>query len=357
MTDSSRSPGKPSPVEQDHGPAPGPNLSVHPPNCSATVSFTDAELKQRLKERARDLGFDLCGIAPAVTPTTLARFEDWLGRGFAGEMHYLERRRDAYAHPEHVLAGVRSVIVLAMNYRTVEPPSTQPGEARVARYAWGTVDYHDLIRARLRELSDVLHKARPGCRTRGAVDTAPLLERDFARLAGLGWFGKNTMLINRRLGSWLFLAALLTDVELTPDAPHETAHCGTCTRCLDACPTSAFPEPYVLDATRCISYLTIELRTPIPDDLRPQMDNWIFGCDICNEVCPWNHKAPATSEPAFQPQAELVPLDARVVLAMSPDEFRETCGSTPLARPGLAGLQRNAAAVVANASKPSPRAP
>lgn len=306
-------------------------------------------LKDDLRAQALDLGFQLCGVAPAVTPQTLAEFRRWLAQGFAGEMQYLPRRAEAYASPDHVLAGVRSVVMLGMNYHTVDPPPAQPGQGRVARYAWGTGDYHDVLRERLRNLADWLHARRPGCRTRGVVDTAPLLERDFARLAGLGWFGKNTMLINKRLGSWLFLAALLTDVELPPDAPHATAHCGTCTRCLDACPTDAFPEPYVLDATRCISYLTIELRGPLPPALQAGVGDWLFGCDVCNEVCPWNRHAPVSTEPAFQPQPALHPADPQEFLSLSPDEFERRFAATPLARPGWEGLRRNAEVVLQNA--------
>jgi epoxyqueuosine reductase len=314
-----------------------------------TQPLSPDDLKVQLHERAREVGFDLCGVAPAVAPATLAQFHAWLDRGFAGEMHYLPRRRDAYASPEGVLPGARSVIVLAMNYRTADPPAQlQPGEGRIARYAWGSVDYHDLLRDRLRQLADWLHAARPGCRTRGVVDTAPLLERDFARFAGLGWFGKNTMLINRRLGSWLFLAALLTDVELPPDAPHATDHCGTCTRCLDACPTGAFPEPYVLDATRCISYLTIEQRGAIPEPLRVEVGEWLFGCDVCNEVCPWNHKAPRSRESAFEPLAALAPARAAEFVSLTPEEFAQRYAGSPLSRPGWEGMRRNARTVLEN---------
>lgn len=319
------------------------------------MSAAAHSLAAGLKQQALALGFDLCGIAPAVAPTTLAEFQHWIDRGFAGEMTYLPRRAAAYASPDHVLTGVRSVVMLAMNYRTADPAPTQPGQGRIARYAWGTADYHDLLRGRLRQLADWLHTTCPGCRTRGVVDTAPLLERDYARLAGLGWFGKNTMLIHKRLGSWLFLAGLLTDLELPPDAPHTTAHCGTCTRCLDACPTDAFPEPYVLDATRCISYLTIEHRGPIPEELQSEIGDWLFGCDVCNEVCPWNAKAPRSTEPAFQPQQHLHPADAREFLTLTSVEFQTRYGDTPLARPGLDGLRRNAQIVLQN-SAPAPGA-
>lgn len=309
-------------------------------------------LTEIIKTEAQRLGFDLVGIAPAVSPGGFSAFTEWLAEGFAGEMHYLSNREAAYEHPRHVLEGVKSLIVLGTNYNTQDPPELLPGEARVSRYAWGSADYHDLLRDRLKRLGDFLHKLQPGCRTRGVVDTAPLLERDFARLAGLGWFGKNTMLINKRAGSWLFLSALLTDLELAYDEAHETAHCGTCTRCLEACPTDAFPKPYVLDARRCISYLTIEVREAIPVDLREGMGEWLFGCDICQDVCPWNRKAPKTRELVFEPQPGLNPADALEILELDEDGFRKRFGKTPLARPKRAGLLRNAAIIVGN-TKPS----
>jgi len=263
-------------------------------------------------------------------------------------MRYLRGRREAYRHPENVLPKVQSVIMLGLNYRTEEPASSTSLSGRVSRYAWGTTDYHDLLRGKLRQLANTLHELHPGCRSRGVVDTAPLLERDFAQLAGLGWTAKNTMLINRQVGSWTFLAALLTDVELPYDAPHATSHCGTCTRCLEACPTDAFPEPFVLDANRCISYLTIELRGPIPDELREGMGDWLFGCDICQEVCPWNRRAPESEERTFQPRKDLHPADAVALLGLDDREFQQRFAATPLSRPGRAGLLRNAAVVLGN---------
>ena len=301
-----------------------------------------------IKTEANRLGFGLVGIAPAVTPTGFPRLTDWISAGHVGEMHYIERRHDAYSHPDRVLDGVRSVVMVGMHYRTEEPESLGPGHARVSRYAWGTADYHDVIKHRLRKLADFVHDEAPNCRTRVVVDTAPLLERDFARLAGLGWFGKNTMLINKHVGSFFFLGALLTDLELEADEPHESTHCGTCTRCLDACPTDAFPEPGVLDARRCISYLTIELRTPIPHDLRSGMQNWVFGCDVCQDVCPWNRKAPQSDEPAFHPNPLITPTNAAEWLTLDEEAFRNRFRKTPLARPKRAGLLRNAAIVLGN---------
>jgi epoxyqueuosine reductase len=316
-----------------------------------------ADLAQVLRERAREIGFELVGIAPAVSPAGVGPLHDWLSKGFAGEMSYMPRRKDAYSHPEHVLPGVKSVILVGLNYSdrswNASCESSGEGESlpggRVAKYASGSLDYHDVLKKRLKSLAAELHSLRPGCRTRSVVDTAPLLERDFARLAGLGWFGKNTMLINKREGSWFFLGALLTDVELPADEPHNTAHCGTCTRCLEACPTDAFPEPYVLDATRCISYLTIELRgQPIPTDLREGMGDWLFGCDICQDVCPWNRKAPESTVEQFRPVEDITPASLIGLLSLNETEFRKRFRKTPLFRPGRSGLLRNAAIVAGN---------
>lgn len=318
------------------------------------VALERRELTELVKQEAKRIGFDLVGIAPAVTPDGLGNFTEWLRRGFAGEMQYLPRREAAYEHPSNVMPNVRSVIMLAMNYKTEDQrrtDTTQPAsstDARVGQYARGSVDYHDLLRGKLNELADAIHGWHPKCRTRGVVDTAPLLERDFARTAGLGWFGKNTMLINKKMGSFMFLAGLLTDLDLEPDDPHESSHCGTCTRCLEVCPTDAFAAPYVLDARKCISYLTIELRSPIPAELRDGIGDWIFGCDLCQDVCPWNRKAPVTAEPDFQPQADLTPANALQILRMTEAEFNDRFQRSPLGRPGWQGLRRNAAIVLGN---------
>lgn len=320
------------------------------------------DLVPQIRKRANDLGFELVGIAPAVQAGTWDRLDEWLARGFAGEMNYIERRKEAYRHPSSMLPAVRSVVMLGMVYggadagdgKTLTPSSGGRGGpegvgVRIARYASGTRDYHDLIRERLSALADGVHDLAPGCRTRGVVDTAPLLERDFARLAGLGWFGKNTLLINKQLGSQLFLAALLTDLDLPADAPHNTAHCGTCNRCLEACPTGAFPEPYVLDATRCISYLTIELRgAPIPEPLREGIGDWLFGCDICQDVCPWNRKAPATQISEFQPDDALTGRSLQQWLSLTPQQFQADLKDTPLSRPGWQGIIRNACIAAGN---------
>ncbi len=308
-------------------------------------------LSERIKSEAIRLGFDLVGIAPAVTPQGVAHWGEWLQRGFAGEMSYMNRNTAAREHPSHILDGVQSVVMVAMNYRTTEPAPAGPLEGRVSRYAWGE-DYHRILRERLKKLGDFLHAELPGCRSRIVVDTAPLLERDFARLAGIGWIGKNTMLINKWTGSWLFLGALLTDAELEYDTPHEASHCGTCTRCLDACPTDAFAGPYQLDSRRCTSYLTIELRGSIPESLRPGVENWLFGCDVCQDVCPWNRKAPPSNEPGFDPRTSDGNVDLVRLLEMNDDELTAAISGTTLTRTRLRGLRRNAAIILGNSGSP-----
>jgi epoxyqueuosine reductase len=305
-------------------------------------------LTEELKAEAARLGFESAGICAAATPAGIGRFREWLDAGYAGRMHYLVDRHEAYQHPRHVMSGVRSVVMLSMNYSTEprRPPSA--GQARVSRYAWGTADYHDVIHGRLKSLAEFAVGRVPGSRARGVVDTAPLLEREFAQLAGLGWIGKNTLLLNKRHGSWFFLAALLTDIELEYDQPYEADHCGTCRACLDACPTDAFPQPYVLDATRCISYLTIELRESIPRTLRSGLGDWVFGCDICQDVCPWNHRAPRGRERAFEPDSALNSIDLVTLFDLDDGEFRRRFRATPLWRAKRRGILRNAAIVLGN---------
>lgn len=300
-----------------------------------------------IKAEARLLGFDLCGICQAVAPPGVDRLQTWLAAGYAGQMHYLPERAEAAGHPQHVLDGARSIVMLAINYRTEEPKQPRAGEGRVSRYAWGD-DYHDLIRERLGKLADWMRQANPETKVRGVVDTAPLLEREFAQLAGLGWIGKNTLLLNKQLGSWFFLAALLTDLELEYDAPHETDHCGTCRACLDACPTGAFVDAYVLDARRCISYLTIELRDAIPMELRSGVGDWLFGCDVCQDVCPWNHRAPQSDEAAFEPAQGMNPIELASLFELDDAAFRTRFRHTPLWRSKRRGLLRNAAIVLGN---------
>ncbi len=304
-------------------------------------------LTAELKLEAQRLGFSLVGACPAVQPPGLHHLYDWLDAGYHGQMHYLPDRREAYVHPRHVLDGARSLLVLATSYRGVEPAPCPAGSGRVASYAWGT-DYHVTLRERLNQLADFLTGHEPTAKVRGVVDTAPLLEGEFAQLAGLGWIGKNTLLLNKQAGSWFFLAALLTDIELEYDEPHAADHCGTCRACLDACPTGAFVEPYVLDSRKCISYLTIELKDAIPVELRSGLGDWIFGCDICQDVCPWNQRVAPATDTSFAPREGSNPLDLVALFEMDEAAFRTRFKHTPLWRPKRRGILRNAALVLGN---------
>ena len=316
-----------------------------------STTLTQTTLTQRLKAEAVRRGFSLTGVCPAVSPAGIGHFQQWLANGYAGEMHYLADRAAAYADPARVLDGARSVLVLAFNYRTVEPAaaSSWPG-ARVA-LCLGARLSRSAARAAAR-LARFFASRGAGARVRGVVDTAPVLEREFAELAGLGWIGKNTLLLNKQAGSWFFLAALLTDLELDYDHAHESDHCGTCRACLDACPTGAFVDAYVLDARKCISYLTIESPGAIPRELRAGVGDWLFGCDVCQEVCPWNHRAPVSETPDLQPAAGLTALDLAELFWLDEAEFRARFRHTPLWRPKRRGLLRNAAIVLGNQTPP-----
>ena len=306
------------------------------------------ELATELKSRAAALGFVLSGVCPAIDATGYPKLQEWLASGYAGQMHYLSSRAEAYRHPRSVLDSVRSVLMLALPYRTEEPQACGPGEGRISRYAWGPGDYHDVIHDKLHALADWLRAEVPDADCRGVVDSAPLLEREFAVLAGLGWIGKNTLLLNKPAGSYFFLAALLTNLDLSSDEPFAADHCGSCRACLDACPTQAFPQPYVLDATKCISYLTIELREAIPEELRPDMGDWLFGCDVCQDVCPWNHRAPLSGEVAFQPQTDENPVDLIALFELDDLAFKQRFRHSPLWRAKRRGILRNAAIVLGN---------
>ena len=260
-------------------------------------------LTRDLKQRALDEGFDLVGVAAAGRAHTAANLDCWIDAGMHGEMAYMADTCNLRSDPEGLLPGCRSVVAVAMSYRTDRPPSGSfsvgDGRVWISRYAWGR-DYHRILKKRLVRLGRWLVEAQPGAAWRACVDTAPILEREWAARAGLGWIGKNTMLLNRNLGSELFLGTLLTDVELAADRPLPE-HCGKCTACLDACPTHAFSEPRVLDARRCVGYLTVEHRSEIPGDFQPGMGSMVAGCDICQEVCPWTIRAPADLHPEFEP--------------------------------------------------------
>jgi epoxyqueuosine reductase len=302
-------------------------------------------LTAALKEEAARLGFDLVGATPAVSPPGIDRFNEWLAGGYAGGMGYLADRAAAFRHPQHVLEGAKGILMLGVNYRTAEPVAAGLGQGRISRYAWGT-DYHLLIRGRLRRLADFHGRLVPRARVRGVVDTAPLAERGFAEQAGLGWIGKNTLLINRRYGSWLFLAALLTTEELAYDEPVGHDRCGSCRACLDACPTGALTDARRLDARKCISYLTIELRDHVPPGLREALGDRLFGCDACQEACPHNGRTPSTDEEALWPEEDSNPIELSGLLLLDEEAFRRRFRHTPLWRAKRRGVLRDAALVL-----------
>jgi len=326
-------------------------------NRPAAANQGESLLVEELRQESIRLGFSRLGVAPAGPPPRQNLVRRWLDQGFAGVIRqWFERQEHLRADPATLLPGVRSMIMLAVDYATTagadqgdsaDADAARQGRGRVARYAWGD-DYHDLLRSRVNQLAAWLEARVPGCRTRGVVDSAPLAEREFAWLAGLGWFGKNTMLIDPHAGSFFFLTALLTDLELPVDAPLQVDHCGSCTACLEACPTDAFVEPRVLDASRCISALTIEDHGPITAALRPGMQDWIFGCDICQEVCPWNRHAPGSSEPTFQPRQGETTLSLAELLQLDDAAFRRRFKGSPLLRAKRRGLLRSAAIALGN---------
>ncbi|MDP9203453.1 MAG: tRNA epoxyqueuosine(34) reductase QueG [Gemmatimonadota bacterium] len=304
-------------------------------------------LEQLIKAQACGLGFDLVGITSLGPMETARAFDGWVARGYAGEMDYLSRAAEKRRDSRLPVPGTTSAIVVGLDYGGRAPSGP------IARYARGD-DYHDVMLGKLEDLHEWLACELGGSvKGKAYVDTGPILERDLARRAGLGWFGKNTNLVNPRIGSFFFIGALLVDLDLAPDTPFEADRCGTCTRCLDACPTRAFVEPRLLDATRCISYLTIELKGAIPEDLRGQMGTHIYGCDICQDVCPYNVKfAQELREPAFAPRAMIGDRDAqalaRELLTMDDEAFRAAFRSSPIKRAKRRGVARNAAVVLGN---------
>jgi epoxyqueuosine reductase len=325
---------------------------------NSALTMSPRELTDCLKSVALGLGFDQVGIAPAVSPPGYPDLLRWLEAGHAASMSYMTTQPANRAHPESVLEGVRSVVVVSAVYGRNDPENATllPTQGKVARYARG-VDYHRVLWDKLESLLASLHAQCPTARGRAVVDTAPLLERDFARLAGLGWIGKNTMLINRRLGSFTFLGALLVDVELAYDPPHDTNHCGRCTRCLEACPTGAFAQPYELDARRCISYWTIEQRGVIADENAAELNGWVFGCDICQDVCPWNRKAPPGRMAELDARPEWTDPDLLEWLSRDAAEWKSKLKGSAQARTKRAGLLRNAALVLGSRRLPAAATP
>lgn len=313
-------------------------------------------LKTQLKAKAQELGFSACGVAAAGESHTTKQLTGWLEAGYHADMAWMGRPDAVSKRADITLTfpGVKSVLVVAQSYRTHEPwdPDTH---ANVARYARGQ-DYHDTLTARLRQLLAWL-QTQTTCEGRVYVDTGPVLEREWAQRAGLGWIGKNTLLMSREMGSYVLLGELLLDIELPPDRPHLEEFCGTCTRCLDACPTNAFVAPRVLDANRCISYHTIENRKVAPKDVREKVNDWVFGCDICQEVCPWNHKA-GQDEAAYSPEPHLWTRPEMPTLLewllIPQAEFSARLKGSPIKRTKRRGMRRNAARVLRNRRRNQP---
>ncbi|MDB5355354.1 MAG: 4Fe-4S ferredoxin, iron-sulfur binding protein [Phycisphaerales bacterium] len=316
---------------------------------STTLDFVSQALAAKIKAKAHELGFDLVGVASAEPPQRGEYFRRWLDEGQAGTMHYLADRFEERTHPAAYLGGAQSVVCVAMNYHAhLEPTSLeqQSHQGRIARYALGD-DYHEIIKDRLYDLADWIRETVPGARTRCGVDTVPVMEKELAARAGIGWVGKNTCVINPRLGSWLLLGEVLTTIPLPADEP-AADHCGSCTRCLDACPTGAITAPYQLDARRCISYLTIEHRGEIAGEFKPQIGDWLYGCDVCQDVCPHNRQAPVAADPALQPRFPTGVLDVRDVMNWDEDAYRANLRHSAMKRVKLPVLQRNAAIVAEN---------
>lgn len=299
------------------------------------------ELKHKIRQWANELGFQQVGFARAGRLDEEApRLEEWLNRNYHGQMAYMANWFDIRLDPRLLVDDAKTVIVFSCNYFTEEQQATDA--PLISKYAYGE-DYHRVLKDKLKELLFRMKAAAGYFNGRGFVDSAPVMERAWAEKAGLGWRGKHTLLINRQHGSFFFLAVLVVDIAIEPDEPFKTDHCGTCTRCMDACPTDAIVQPYLLDASKCISYLTIELKDAIPESFKGKMENWAFGCDICQDVCPWNRFSTAHQEPRFNPPDQLLEMNRGQWMEITEDLFRELFPKSAVKRTKLEGLKRNLA--------------
>lgn len=303
-------------------------------------------MEERIKHKALDLGFSKVGIARAVALEEEGRhLSEWLGRGYQGTMEWMSRNPGKRTDPRAVVPGARSVIAVAMNYYTPAPHTSQPGVGKISRYAWGD-DYHDILTDRLKQLWEWMRQEFPDVEGRYYVDTGPVMDKVWAERAGIGWIAKHSNVITPDFGSWVFLGELITTLELEPDAP-ATDHCGTCTLCIEACPTGAIVEPYVVDSNRCLSYLTIEHRGEITGEIAGQLEGWIYGCDICQDVCPWNFKfSAASAEEGFSPRPWNVAPDLATWREMTQEEFSTKFKGSAMKRTKREGLVRNINAVL-----------
>ena len=316
--------------------------------------MSPSSLTRLLREKANELGFDLVGAIPVSRSKTIDIYNAWLKKGYAGSMDYLERHAEQKEDPRQLLPETMSLLALGFNYKTVDPPEQvqNPDIGCISRYAWGD-DYHELIRSKLSALEDYLcRELNAGKLSRSFVDSGPVLEREVAHRAGLGWIGKHSNLINWKKGSWFFLAELLVDVQLETDLPFTRVDCGTCTICIEACPTDAIIADRTLDARLCISYLTIELKGAIPLELRPKMANLIFGCDICQQVCPWNRDAPQAQEKGLLPRPENITPRLIDLMKLDQTSFSKRFRMSPVKRAKRRGFLRNVAVALGNWASP-----
>lgn len=307
------------------------------------------ELSRRIKQQALTLGFEKVGIVPATRlDEPHDRLLTWLERGYQGQMRWMSRDPEMRTNPVKLFPAARSVIVVAMNYYTDAQHSGNPGTGKVSRYAWGD-DYHDVVGEKLRSLLSWIQQETPEVEGKVCLDIQPMMDKAWAARAGLGWIGKHTNLITREYGSWVFIGELLLNIDLEYDREIIEDHCGTCTLCIEACPTQAITEPYVVDSNKCISYATIELREPqIVPEVAEKLDGWFYGCDICQDVCPWNRFEQVTDESRFQPRSGNVNTELAEVLEMTPATYAAHFRGSAMKRAKLSGLQRNARTLIHN---------
>ena len=312
-------------------------------------AVTARSLSTQLKNQAKLLGFEKVGIVPAEPLTVENKLlQQWLARGYQGQMQWMEREPDRRTDPRKLLPNARSVVVVALNYYTPHKHENAAGFGKISRYAWGD-DYHAVVGGKLRQLLEWIKGQDAEVEGKVCVDIQPMMDKAWAARAGLGWIGKHTNLITPELGSWVFLGELLLNIELEYDSGYGEDHCGSCTLCIDACPTQAITEPYVLDSNKCISYATIELREhEIPNSIGANLESWLYGCDICQDVCPWNRFEQTSREPAFEPRQGNVNLNLDEVLSLSPETYADRFRNSAMKRAKISGLQRNARQLIRN---------
>lgn len=307
---------------------------------------------KQIKERAIAIGFDKIGIVPAqILTAEAARFDEWLAKDFHAEMRWLEREPEKRVNPALIFPAAKSVLVVALNYYTAHEHEESVEKGKVSRYAWGD-DYHDVLKEKLRELLAFIKSVDETADGKICVDTAPMMDKAWAVRAGLGWLGKHSNVITKERGSWIFIGEIILNVELEYETETVEDHCGSCRKCLDACPTTAIVAPYVVDSSRCLSYATIELRSDdLPDHIKENLNGWLYGCDVCQDVCPWNRFEKPSGEPRFEPRPDNVSRDLKAVLELSPETYAAKFRRSAMKRTKLAGLQRNARALASKESK------